>query len=85
MNNLPHWPRRLRAALAAAYVGLSETKFRLEVAAGRLPAPEHDGGNRLWYREELDAALDRRRGGVARSGRDIVRERLHHEGPVEAR
>jgi hypothetical protein len=32
---LPHWPRRMKAPLAAAYVDESETKFLSKVKAGR--------------------------------------------------
>ena len=57
-TGLPHWPRRMQADLAAAYCGVSTTKFRAGVAEGRYPQPYPDGGNRLWYREDLDEALD---------------------------
>lgn len=63
-RSLPHWPRRMQAPLAAAYCGIGVTKFLTQVKAGRLPAGQQDGGNRLWYREDLDAALDRLKTGA---------------------
>ena len=57
-RTFPNWPRRMKAALAAAYVGESETKFLSKVRDGRWPQGIRDGGNVYWYREDLDAALD---------------------------
>jgi len=54
----PHWPRRLKAWLAAAYVGESESKFRCGVGSGKWPHGIADGGNVYWYREDLDDRLD---------------------------
>jgi hypothetical protein len=56
---LPSWPRRMKLRLAAAYVDESETKFLAKAKAGRWPQGIRDGGNVYWYREDLDAALDR--------------------------
>jgi len=67
-DKLHNWPRRMKADLAAEYCGVSSTKFRSEVAVGRLPAGILDGGNRLWYREDLDSALDRLKQGGEPSG-----------------
>lgn len=57
--DLPSWPRAMRAPLAAAYCGMSRTKF-LKRARG---LAVEDGGNRLFYREDLDAMLDAMKGG----------------------
>src|SRR4051812_47338686 len=65
--NLPYWPRRMQVRFAAAYIGISPSKFLRDVIAGRLPRPFKDGGNRLWYREDLDAVLDREKVGAASS------------------
>ena len=56
---LPHWPRRMKLHLAAAYVDESETKFLVGVKRGKWPAGTRDGGNVYWYIEDLDAAADR--------------------------
>ena len=61
----PNWPRRMKIALAAAYVDESETKFRSGVQAKKWPEGLRDGGNVFWYREDLDAALDRLKPGGA--------------------
>ncbi len=54
---LPNWPRRMQAPLAAAYCGVSRTKFLHDVGR-KYPRPVKDGRNSLWYREDLDEALD---------------------------
>ena len=59
---LPYWPRRMKAELAGPYCGVSKTKFLDGVKAGRYPPPIHDGGNALWYREDLDECMDRQKG-----------------------
>jgi hypothetical protein len=56
---LPHWPRRMKLRFAAAYVDESETKFLQGVKAGKWPQGSRDGGNVYWYKEDLDAAVDR--------------------------
>jgi len=66
-RQLPHWPRRMKVDLAAAYVGESETKFLASVKAGKWPPGNRDGGNVYWFIEDLDAALDRLKPVVARS------------------
>lgn len=68
---LAHWPRRMKAPLAAAYVDESETKFLSTVKVGRWPQGVRDGGNVYWYREDLDAALDQLKPAVvAKEGDD---------------
>lgn len=57
---LPDWPRGMSEPLAASYVGLSTSQFRLEVNAGRAPAPGRITERRkIWLKEDLDAYLDR--------------------------
>lgn len=57
-EGLPHWPRRMPASLAAAYLGIEETKFRRKVRAGEYPSPRHDDGSVLWDKNVLDAWVD---------------------------
>jgi hypothetical protein len=59
----------MKAPLAAAYVGESETKFLAGVKAGKWPQGTRDGSNVYWFIEDLDAVLDRlkpvgERGGI---------------------
>ncbi len=77
---MPNWPRRMQAPFAAAYMGVSKTKFLDGVKAGHYPKPYHDGSNTLWYIEDLDESLDRLKGNRASSGRQLVRERLNDLG-----
>ena len=60
-----NWPRRMKASMAAAYVGESESKFRRDVDAGKWPQGIADGGNIYWYREDLDDRLDALKTGAA--------------------
>jgi hypothetical protein len=55
----------MRVLMAAAYVGESVSKFKLGVKAGKWPKGAHDGGNVYWYREDLDAVLDKMKPGSA--------------------
>jgi hypothetical protein len=48
----------MKAALAAAYVDESESKFHDGVRTGKWPKGIKDGGNTYWFIEDLDAALD---------------------------
>jgi predicted DNA-binding transcriptional regulator AlpA len=52
-QHLPGWPRRMDAALAAAYLGISESWLRAK-AGTYYPAPQRDGKLVLWDREALD-------------------------------
>jgi predicted DNA-binding transcriptional regulator AlpA len=52
------WPRGLRRPDAAAYIGVSPSKFDDWVSDGVLPKPYRRGGIVLWDRVGLDAALD---------------------------
>lgn len=65
--NLPGWPRRMKAPMAAAYLGISRTKFMRGVADKTYPQGVKDGGNTLWYLDDLNEYLDRGRGRRARS------------------
>jgi hypothetical protein len=49
----------MKLRFAAAYVDESETKFLQGVKAGKWPQSSRDGGNVYWYKEDLDAAVDR--------------------------
>jgi hypothetical protein len=61
----------MKVQLAAGYVDESETKFLTGVKAGKWPQGCRDGGNIYWYREDLDAALDRLKpGGSPAAGLD---------------
>ena len=62
--DLPDWPRGLSEQEAAAYVGVGVTTFRQEVDAGLWPQPERrgkKGGRKVWDREEIDLAWNRRK------------------------
>ena len=62
-RRLPDWPRGMREALAADYVGLSFSTFRREWSESRAPAPVHlTPGRQVWLREDLDQWLDRKAG-----------------------
>lgn len=58
---MPHWPMRMKADLAAAYLGLSRTKFRAGVGE-KYPKPVEDGSNVLWLKTDLDAWLEKEHG-----------------------
>lgn len=54
--NLP--PRCLSRAAAAAYAGVSATKFTQLVSDGRMPQPIEFDRRKVWDRLAIDAALD---------------------------
>ncbi len=58
--------------MASAYMGVSPTKFADRVKDSAYPPGFADGGNMLWYREDLDACLDRLRSGDPHSRTDTV-------------
>lgn len=60
-------PRQMRAGAAAYYVGLSHSTFLARVQAGEYPPGARDGGARVWLRDDLDAAIERRFGVVERT------------------
>ena len=51
-------PRGLSRVEAAAYIGLSTSKFDELVGAGTMPKPKTVGTRKLWDRHALDAAFD---------------------------
>jgi predicted DNA-binding transcriptional regulator AlpA len=57
-DHLAYPPRGMRADRAAAYLGLSTSKFLDLVKEGRMPKPVHIDGVTSWDRFELDAAYD---------------------------
>lgn len=65
-------PRGLRRPQAAAYVGVSMTKFDELVRDGRMPAPRRVDGCNIWDRHALDDAFDSLpdAAGVSGSGAD---------------
>ena len=69
-STLPDWPARMGAELAAAYVGVSMSKFLADVKAETKPKPVKDGGRVLWHRAQLDNFLARERGEIPATGGD---------------
>lgn len=60
---LPFTPRLMKAPKAAAYLDMSETKFRELVAAGRIAKPSDQDGLIRWDTQDLDAYADALREG----------------------
>ncbi|MTI10507.1 hypothetical protein [Curvivirga aplysinae] len=59
-NNLPvqiGYPYRMRAKIAALYVGESESAFRKN-AGEKWPQGRKDGKNVYWYKDELERVMD---------------------------
>jgi predicted DNA-binding transcriptional regulator AlpA len=52
-------PRNLRASDAAAYIGVSQSKFRELVKDGRMPQPFYIDCCVVWDRFDIDTANDR--------------------------
>ena len=50
-------PRGLRREEAAAYVGVSTTKFDQMVADGRMPKPKRIDGRLVWDLRQIDKAF----------------------------
>lgn len=50
-------PRGLSRVYAAAYIGVSPTKFDEMVADKRMPRPIHIDGRRVWDRVKIDEAF----------------------------
>lgn len=61
-------PRQMRCRAAAHYCDLSESTFLARVASGEYPPGAKDGGARVWLRDDLDAAIERRFGVKAAGG-----------------
>ena len=51
-------PRGLDRVAAAAYIGVSPTKFDCLVADGRMPPAKRIDGRRVWSRPHLDKFFD---------------------------
>jgi predicted DNA-binding transcriptional regulator AlpA len=51
-------PRGINRVEAAAYIGVSTTKFDEMVADGRMPPPKRIDGRVVWDRKKLDVAFD---------------------------
>jgi hypothetical protein len=69
LEKLPHWPRMMKRATAAAFCDLSEAEFEREVAAGRLPMPVKFGSADHWSQQHLEDAVQRLTGEVANDWR----------------
>lgn len=71
----------MRKTLAAAYVGgVSPATFDRWIVAGRMPAGVRCGGAVLWFREDLDAALDvLKAGGPGFAPRDPYEAAFDHD------
>ena len=54
----PTNPRGLRADNAAAYLGMSKTKFLELVGQGLIPTAFDIGGVKIWDRLDLDAVIE---------------------------
>ncbi len=50
-------PRGLQREIAAAYVGISPTKFDQGVDQGWMPKPKRVGTRKIWDRLALDSAF----------------------------
>jgi len=85
LGALPAWPARLDARAAAAYLGISASKFVAGVKAGRYPPAERDGRKRLWHRRDLDEWLETRRPGGADYGDRFDRGTQDAEDSRDAR
>ena len=61
-EDLPDWPRLMKAELAARYIGVSPSTLRMGSKVGQYPAPLRDGKLCLWDRRLLDRWIDARSG-----------------------
>ncbi len=65
---MPHWPRALRAELAASYVGMGASAWLSMVRRSEAPDPVYLSARiPVWLREDLDAWLDAKAGRTAAS------------------
>lgn len=53
LQGLPDWPARMKAPVAAAYMGVSQTTFLERFGAVGVK----DGGNTFWARAQLDRII----------------------------
>jgi predicted DNA-binding transcriptional regulator AlpA len=89
-DTLNYPPRGMDAYHAAAYCGLSRSKFLELVSAGTLPASKDLGGVPRWDRKTLDAAWDAlenhtKRFGARRKALDEILEAEDGEGEPSIR
>jgi hypothetical protein len=56
--DVPCQPRGLRHDMAAAYVGVSPSKFDEWVKRGIMPRPKRQDSITIWDRRALDTAFD---------------------------
>lgn len=73
-------PRRMRAAGAARYMGVSESTFLNRVKEGVYPSGRKEFGIVLWLRDDLDDYIDRQFGVAPANDAD-----RRHEDPFAAR
>jgi hypothetical protein len=62
-DKLPYWPAMMLSKTAAAYLDISETAFKREVAIGVMPEAVALGGKPHWHRETIDRHLAELSGG----------------------
>lgn len=55
---MPDWPARMGEDMAALYLGVSASTFRVRVKEGTYPQPVHEGGRIYWSRRQLDRYVD---------------------------
>jgi hypothetical protein len=67
---LPNWPEGLDDDLAAAYVGVSRTKFLEEVKVGIWHQPDKRGRRNIWSKTLLQEEI------MARYGNRAVRKAI---------
>lgn len=54
LADMPDWPARMTADVAALYMGLSKSSFLTRYAGTGV----HEGANVLWARRQLDRMID---------------------------
>jgi predicted DNA-binding transcriptional regulator AlpA len=54
-RKMPHWPARLNEELAADYLSVSRSTFRVRVANREYPQPVREGWRIYWSKAQLDA------------------------------
>jgi predicted DNA-binding transcriptional regulator AlpA len=57
LTKLQAWPGRLSEDLAASYLSVSKSTFRIRVANGEYPQPVREGGRIYWSKIQLDAHI----------------------------
>lgn len=56
---MTRWPQLMKRKTACEYLDMSEGSFEKEILAGRFPSAIKVGGRDHWYKEAIDAAIDR--------------------------